>query len=110
MLGGLGFYPVCPGEPEYLIGSPLFDRATVQLPGGKKFTISAKDNGPQEFYIHGANLNGAGFNRIYLTHEEISKGGELVLQMGSAPDYKWAVAPESRPASPLAKLAGVIGK
>jgi predicted alpha-1,2-mannosidase len=104
VFSALGFYPVCPGDPAYLIGSPLFNKATLTLPGGKTFTITAKNNGPQEFYIQGALLNGETFDKTFISHEQIMNGGGLEFQMGSSPNTNWGVAAESRPASPLAKL------
>lgn len=104
VFSALGFYPMCPGTTEYLIGSPLFDRATITLPGGKKFVVTANANGPQRPYIQSAKLNGATFNKSFLDHREITNGGELVFEMTSAPDYKWATAPENRPASALKQL------
>jgi len=104
VFSALGFYPVTPGTTEYLIGSPLFDRATVALPNGKKFVVTAKMNGPQRPYIRGAKLNGEAFNKTYLEHSQIAGGGELTFEMTSAPDYKWATAPESRPASAMLLL------
>jgi len=104
VLSALGFYPVCPGAPNYLIGSPLFDRASLRLNNGKTFAIIARDNGPQKPYIQGATLNGEPFDKIYISHEQIMNGGELVFEMGSSPNYHWGVSPESRPASPLAPL------
>ena len=105
VFSALGFYPVCPGDTSYLIGSPLFNRATVTLPGGKTFTVTAKGNGPQHLYIRGSKLNGQPFNRVFLTHEEFTKGGELVFEMVSAPDYKWATAPEARPPALMPQTA-----
>ena len=99
VFSAMGFYPVCPGTPNYEIGSPLFDRATITLPDGKKFVITAKTNGPQRPYIRGATLGGASFNKAYLTHSQIVAGGEVVFEMTSAPDHKWATAPDSRPLS-----------
>ena len=104
VFSALGFYPVTPGTTEYLIGSPLFDRATVTLPNGKKFVVTAKMNGPQRPYIRRANLNGKEFSKTFLTHDQIVNGGELVFEMTSAPDYKWATAPESRPESAMKLL------
>jgi predicted alpha-1,2-mannosidase len=101
VFSAVGFYPVCPGTTEYLIGSPLFDRATIMLPNGKKFVVTAATNGPQRPYIGGATLNGQSFNKTFLTHEQIAGGGEVVFNLTSAPDYKWATAPESRPASAM---------
>lgn len=104
VLSALGIYPVCPGNPVYLFGSPVFDRGTIKLSNGKTFTITAQDNGPQEYYIDGAKLNGKPFDKVFITHDQIMKGGELWFQMASFPNYQWAVRPESRPASPLASF------
>ncbi len=100
VFSALGFYPVCPGTTEYQIGSPLFDRATISLPNGKKFVVTAKQNGPQRPYIRWATLNQKEFHRSYLTHDQITGGGELVFDMTSAPE-KWATAPESRAGSAM---------
>lgn len=106
VFSALGFYPVCPGDTAYLIGSPLFDKATLKLAGGKTFTVTANQNGPQHPYIRGAKLNGQPFNQVYLRHDKMVAGGEIVFEMSSAPDHKWAVAPESRPPSASAVAFG----
>ncbi len=97
VFSALGFYPVCPGDPTYAIGSPLFDQAKLTLPGGKTFTIRATSNGPQHPYIRGAKLNGHSLDNTYLTHDQLVAGGEVIFDMASAPDYHWATAPASRP-------------
>jgi predicted alpha-1,2-mannosidase len=101
VFSALGFYPVCPGDTNYLVGGPLFERATLKLPQDKQFIITANNNGPQHPYIHAARLNGAQFNKTYLTHEQIIAGGDLTFDMASAPNRNWASAPESRPPGPL---------
>jgi predicted alpha-1,2-mannosidase len=103
VFSALGFYPMCPGTTEYLVGSPLFDRATIKLPNGKQFIVTASRNGPQRPYIRGATLNGQPFHKTFLTHEQIANGGEVIFNMTSAPD-KWASAPEARPASAMELL------
>jgi predicted alpha-1,2-mannosidase len=105
VFSAMGFYPVCPGDPNYLIGSPLFDKAMLSLPGGKTLTITAENNGPQKAYIQSAKLNGGNLDKVYLTHEEIVRGGELNFQMGSAPNEKWAVKETSRPPSAMSQIA-----
>ncbi|MGE5609261.1 MAG: GH92 family glycosyl hydrolase [Bacillota bacterium] len=97
VLSALGIYPVCPGDPNYAIGSPLFKKATISLPHGLKFTIAAPNNGPQRPYIHAAVLNGQPWNKVYLSHDQIAKGGQIVFDMTSVPDYQWGVGAESRP-------------
>jgi len=104
VFSALGFYPVTPGTTEYLIGSPLFDRATITLPDGKQFVIEAKTNGPQRPYIDKAALNGREFNRTYLEHSEITGGGKLEFEMTSAPNYKRGTEPGDRPASAMEKV------
>lgn len=104
VFSALGFYPVCPGTTEYQIGSPLFDRATISLPNGKKFVVTARQNGPQRPYIRWATLNNKEFHRSYLTHEQITAGGELIFDMTSAPE-KWATSPDSRPDAALQEVS-----
>jgi predicted alpha-1,2-mannosidase len=97
VLSALGFYPVCPGDTNYLVGSPLFDRATLKLAGDRTFTIVAKDNGPQHPYINTAKLNGTSFDRVYLSHQDLLRGGELSFDMSSSPNRDWGVSTASRP-------------
>ena len=101
VFSALGFYPVCPGTTEYQIGSPLFNKATIHLPSGKTFVINAKANGPQRPYIRNATLNGVDFNKTYLQHTQISRGGELTFEMTSTPNPTWATGSESRPKSAM---------
>jgi predicted alpha-1,2-mannosidase len=108
IFSAMGFYPVCPGDANYVIGSPLFDRATINVPKGKPFKITAQGNGPLKPYIRGAELNGQPFNKTFLSHEEIVAGGEILFKMTSAPDRKWGTAPESRPPSGMSALS--LGK
>ncbi len=104
VFSAMGFYPMCPGTDEYLIGSPLFDKATITLADGKKFVINTKNNGPQRPYIGDGFLNGKSFDRTYLKHEEIVKGGELTFVMRSTTDHKWATAPEGLPTAGMSEL------
>jgi predicted alpha-1,2-mannosidase len=99
VFSALGFYPVCPGSGEYVIGSPLFEESTVVLPSGKTFTVKAVDNSPQNLYIQSASLNGEPLDRPYILHEEIVQGGELVFQMGAEPSSLWAFPSSKRPFS-----------
>ena len=110
VFSALGFYPACPGDPNYLIGSPLFNRAVLTLPGNKTFTITAKYNGPQQPYIQSAELNGSAFDRTVISHQTLAAGGELVFQMDAAPNYHWGTPAASRPVSPLQSLLRDFGK
>jgi len=92
VMSALGFYAVCPGQPGYVIGSPLFDRATLHLDHGKTFTIKAVHNRPQNVYIQSARLDGSALNDYGLDHFAIVNGGELDFTMGRAPQKSWGVA------------------
>lgn len=99
VFSAMGFYPVCPGMPEYAIGSPLFKKVTLHLSGGKTFTVSAANNAADRPYIQKAMLNGEELSRNYLTHDELLKGGELTLSMDSVPNTQRGTQPADLPYS-----------
>lgn len=84
----MGLYPTCPGVPYYDIGTPLFEEVNIHT-GNQTFTIKAENWSVVNHYIQSATLNGQPFNRAYLLHEEITKGGTLVLKMGAEPNKIW---------------------
>jgi predicted alpha-1,2-mannosidase len=86
VLSALGIYAVCPGTDQYVIGSPVFGKATVTLENGNKFTVEAINNSADNVYIESATLNGEPLNRNYITYSEISNGGTLVLHMSDTPN------------------------
>lgn len=90
VFSAMGFYPFCPGKPEYEIGSPLFETVRLHLGNGSVFTIRAEGNGEKTKYIQSASLNGRPFDSTTLLHSDLSAGGELVLQMGERPNPDWA--------------------
>ncbi|MEA5140938.1 GH92 family glycosyl hydrolase [Arcicella rigui] len=79
----MGYYPVCPGTPNYVLGSPSFEETTLHLPNGKTFKIVAKGNAATTPYIQSARLNGKVFTQNFITHQQIMAGGTLVLNMSS---------------------------
>ncbi len=83
IFSALGFYPVLPGAPWYVLGTPLFPLVTLHLSGGRTFTIETRGGGEGRCFIRAAELNGHPFRRTYLTHQEIIRGGRLVLHMDS---------------------------
>ena len=99
VFSALGFYPVCPGTGQYVLGSPLFDKATLMLPNDRTFVIRADGNSPRNCYIRRAMLNGQELTRNYLTHDELLQGGELVLQMDSVPNTTRGTQPADFPYS-----------
>jgi predicted alpha-1,2-mannosidase len=99
VFSALGFYPVCPGQDQYVIGSPVFDKAEISLPNGRKFTIQAQGTGLKAPYVQSASLNGIDYPNSFLTFTDIMKGGELTFRMGSDPNKEWGKSPESRPSA-----------
>jgi predicted alpha-1,2-mannosidase len=95
----LGFYSVCPGVDQYVLGSPAFERAVIHLENGRTFTIEAVNNSPENVYINRATLNGQPFTRNYLPHAEITAGGVVKLEMSAEPNRQRGVGAEDRPYS-----------
>ena len=97
----LGFYPVDPASGVYILGSPLFDQATLKLDSkfakGRAFTVVAKNNSAQNPYIESATLNGQPLTRSWIKHDEIVAGGKLVLIMGPTPNREFGSLPADRP-------------
>ncbi|MDD4661265.1 MAG: GH92 family glycosyl hydrolase [Massilibacteroides sp.] len=95
----MGFYPVCPGMPYYVIGSPTFEECTLHLDNGNTFTIHAQGASDKNIYIQSAQLNGETYDKSFLRHEDIINGGELTLILGNTPNKTWASHSESLPPS-----------
>lgn len=88
VFSSLGFYPVTPGSNQYIMGAPLFPKASVNLENGKTFTVVADNISETNTYVEYAFLNNTKLERTYITHEEIMAGGTLVFQMTDNP-AKW---------------------
>src|ERR1035437_615196 len=99
VLSAMGFYPVDPARPEYIIGSPIFDEVTVHLGNGKDFVIAATNNSEKTIYIQPATLNGKPLNKPWFSHSDIADGGRLVFQMGPTPNKHWGSATDAAPPS-----------
>jgi predicted alpha-1,2-mannosidase len=99
ILSALGFYPVFPANCAYVMGSPLFNKAVIQLPEGKTFVITAINNNSSNVYIQNVKLNGKPYDKTYIKHQDIMQGGELEFVMGSKPNKKYGKAKENRPKS-----------
>lgn len=81
ILSSLGFYQVEPASGRYWFGSPIFDVAEIEVPAGK-FTVRALNNSPENKYIRKVTLNGKPYDKMYIMHDDLMKGGELVFEMG----------------------------
>jgi predicted alpha-1,2-mannosidase len=88
LFSSLGFYPVAPGSGQYSLGSPAIKTASLSLENGKVFTIEAKNQSERNVYVEKVELNGKLLNRLYISHEEIMKGGNLVFYMSARPNTK----------------------
>ncbi len=99
VFSAMGFYPVCPGDGKYVIGTPHFKKTTVG-DGKTKFTITANNFSEENIYIQSAKLNGKKYPYTYISHSDVVKGGSLVLEMGAKPG-KWGVEISARPKSSI---------
>ena len=95
----LGFYPVCPGTDQYIMGAPLFKKATLHFENGKTITINAPENSKDNFYIEAMKVNGQTYTKNYVTHSTLQNGGEIDITMGSTPNKTRGIAPEDAPYS-----------
>ncbi|MBS1664116.1 MAG: GH92 family glycosyl hydrolase [Bacteroidetes bacterium] len=86
VFSALGFYPVTPGTDQYVLGTPLFKKATIHLENGKDFVISAPANSASNLYVQGAMLNGQAYGKNWISHTAIQKGGTFSLSMGATPN------------------------
>lgn len=99
VLSALGFYSVCPGTDQYVIGSPVFQKTTVTLENGKKFIIEAKNNSPEQVYIQAATLNGRPYTANFIRHQDIVNGGTLRFEMGREPALNRGLKAADKPFS-----------
>lgn len=86
VFSAMGFYPVCPGSGEYILGAPLFKRVTINLPGNKQFVINAPDNSAENKYRNKTSMNGNDYTKLFISHSDLMKGGVMDLLMASTPN------------------------
>ncbi len=101
----MGFYPVNPASGVYMIGSPLFDRVTLNLPNGNTFIIAATNNSATNVYVQSASLNGVALNVPCVTYAQIEAGGTLGFVMGPSPST-WAANWSGTPLERLNEIPG----
>lgn len=88
ILSALGIFPLCPGHPSYVFGSPIFKKAVIHLPNGRKFVITSENNDKNNVYVRQTFLNGEETQKLWISHDEIIQGGTLNFKMGSQPRIK----------------------
>ena len=91
VFSSMGLYPMNPASGEYEIGSPIFEKAKINLEGGKSFVIEAENVSDKNFYIQSATLNGIPFNKTTISHQQILQGGILHFVMGALPNKNWGI-------------------
>ncbi|SDG74228.1 alpha-1,2-mannosidase, putative [Pedobacter terrae] len=95
----MGFYPITPGLPMYVIGSPTFANVKIDIGKGKKFEVACLNYAPENKYIQSAKLNGIPWNKSWFSHADLMKGGKLELVMGKRPNKLWAADDSAIPPS-----------
>ncbi len=99
VFSALGFYPVCPGTDQYILGAPAFRNVVLHLENGNKVTISAPDNSRTNRYVDAIRLNGAAYDRNYFTHSDLMGGAHISYDMAEKPNFSRGSQPHSFPYS-----------
>ncbi len=99
VFSALGFYPVCPGTDEYVIGAPLFKKATLHFENGNNLVIDAQNNSKENLYIESLRVNGQESTRNYLKHADLLRGGTIEFKMGSHPNLNRGINDDDAPYS-----------
>ena len=99
VFSALGFYPVCPASDEYVLGAPLFKRATVHLENGNTFVVNAPANGEAKPYIGVMRVDGKGYTHNYITHKMLLDGARIDVDMESTPNLKRGITDDDVPYS-----------
>jgi putative alpha-1,2-mannosidase len=104
VMSAMGLYAVDPVTATYVFGSPLFQRATLQVGQGRTLVIEAPEASAENLYIQSVTWNGAPYTRTWIHHRELVLGGRLVFQMGPKPNLTYGAAPQDRPPSGMAAI------
>ncbi|WP_142684032.1 GH92 family glycosyl hydrolase [Chitinophaga polysaccharea] len=99
VFSAMGFYPVCPGTQQYVLGTPLFAKLTMTFEDGKQMVINAPGNSDTNLYVQKASLNGQPYTKNWISHQDLQKGGTLEFQMGATPEKSRGTDPAAFPYS-----------
>ncbi|SHJ77261.1 alpha-1,2-mannosidase, putative [Arenibacter nanhaiticus] len=91
----LGFYPLSPSSLQYQLGAPYFEKASIHLENGNSFVVSAENLSEENIYVQSVLLNGKTYDKNFIYHKDIIKGGSIVFTMGPKPNKKWGASDES---------------
>lgn len=110
VFSAMGFYPVCPGANQYVIGTPYFDKMTLHLENGKTMTITAQNCSQENKYIQSLSINGMPSTKNFFTHEQLTQGGNIQYVMGSTPNKQRGINDSDAPYSFTKELTGAKNK
>ena len=99
VFSAMGFYPVCPGANQYVIGTPYFDKMTLHLENGKTMTITAQNCNQDNKYIQSLSINGTPSTKNFFTHDQLMRGGNIQYVMGSTPNKQRGISDSDAPYS-----------
>lgn len=99
VFSAMGFYPVCPGTDQYVLGTPLFKKITLQLENGKQVVINAANNNAENMYINSVNFNGKTYTKNWLSHKELMQGATIGFDMAATPNKQRGTKAEAFPYS-----------
>lgn len=106
VFSAMGFYPVCPGANQYVIGTPYFDKMTLHLENGKTMTITAQNCSQNNKYIQSLSINGKPSSKNFFTHDQLMQGGNIHYVMGSTPNKQRGISDSDAPYSFTKELTG----
>jgi putative alpha-1,2-mannosidase len=95
----MGFYPVCPGSDQYVLGAPYLPYLKLELPNGKVLEIKAPAVSDANRYVKSLTINGIKYDKMYVAHEDILKGGVWEFKMSAKPDKKRGTSADAKPYS-----------
>ena len=99
VFSAMGFYPVCPGAGEYVLGAPYFDEMTLHLENGRNVSIKANDNTDDNCYVNSLTLNGKPYSKNYIKRSDLMQGAQFVYNMSAKPNYSRGTAENDAPYS-----------
>ena len=99
VFSAMGFYSVCPGTTQYVFGSPLFDKITLNLENGKTFVLEAENNLKDNVYVDEIILNDKVYTKNFIDHHDIRNGGKLLYKMAAEPNKERGIKPGDAPYS-----------
>lgn len=110
VFSAMGFYPVCPGANQYVIGTPYFDKMTLHLENGKTMTITAQNCSQENKYIQSLSVNGTPSTKNFFTHDQLMQGGNIQYVMGSTPNKQRGISDSDAPYSFTKELTATKSK